>query len=752
MRRVALGILAVAVLVPVAAVAGADTVLQTGWARGRLAQAVERATGHATNLAEGAGVSVAGLWRGQPAVEMRDLVLLNRKGFSRPAFATVARASAAVSLWPLLSGLVDVSSVHVDGVDVLLERDGAGLGNWEREVRASEGVVPSPAVARGTPWRVELGEVEARNVVVALKAPAVSVSVPLVVAAPSGGMMTGSVMLNGVAFVAVGNVDTAGGGTLTLTGDGVKARIAGRLGAEVTVTGQVDDLSKLSALAGRALPALRGVTFEGRMMPGGVLAFEAKVGASELGHGVRLAHAELSAPALDQPLRLTGEGRVGTLPVSVAVNVLRGATLLAGDAVPFQALVLADGGTVSLAGTVPRAGGVPEMTVVARIPDLRRTGMLAGAVLPNLTDLAVGGRTAVAPGEPGLLVRGLRAAAAQGDLGGDLLVRWAPRPLVRGSLVSQRLDLDAVLAPVPSVPQAAVPGAVALPGPAMALAPRPLPFAALRTGDADLRLAAGAITWRGGQYRALQARVLLQDGRLRIDPAQVMTPGGSVEARVVADAGAVPPTLGVTMLAPGLDAAAWAAVAGVPGAATGTADLDVDLRGAGADWETMAATLDGHAGVALVNGDVENQVLLALFGGALRAANLPADAAGRSRVRCFAVRLDAAAGRVDVRTLALDASRARLDGEGSVNLVDQTVDLHLRPVLRLGSTGVAVPVHLAGPLRAPKPELERGAISPGRVGLSILGGGGPQPDLCGPALVAARGGRPGMAPPGVTQP
>ena len=750
MRRAALGVLAVVVLVPVAAVAGADAVLQTGWARGRLAQVVERATGHATNLGEGAGVSVSGLWRGWPAVEVRDLVLLNRTGFSRPAFATVARASAAVSLWPLLSGRVDVAGVQVDGVDVLLERDAAGTGNWEREARAPEVAAPSPAVARGAPWRVELGEVEARNVVVALKAPAVSVSVPLMVAAPSGGTMTGSVLLNGVPLTVVGNVDTSGGGTVTLNGTGMQVRVAGRMGAEVTMTGQVEDLSALSPLAGRALPALRRVTFEGRMAPGGAGSFTAKVGMSELGHGVRVAHAEVSAPALDQPVRLTGEGSVGALPVSVAVNVLRGAALFAGDAVPFQALVLADGGTVSLAGTVPRAGGVPEMTVAARIPDLRRAGMLAGVGLPGMTDLTVEGRTAAAPGEPGLLVRGLRGAAAQGDVGGDLLVRWAPRPLVRGSLVSQRLDLDAMLAPTPAVPQAAGPGAGAAPAPATAAPQRPLPFAALRAGDADLRLAAGAITWRGGQYRALQARVLLQDGRLRIDPAQVVTPGGSVEARVVADAVAVPPTLGVTMLAPGMDAAAWAAMAGVPGAATGTVDLDVDLRGVGAELGAMGATLDGHAGVALVNGDVENQVLLALFGGALRAANLPTDAAGRSRVRCFATRLDAVAGHVDVRTLALDASRARLDGEGSVNLVDQTVDLHLRPVLRLGSTGVAVPVHLAGPLRAPKPELERGAISPGRVGLSILGGGGAQPDLCGPALAAARGNRPGMAP-GATQ-
>ena len=221
-----------------------------------------------------------------------------------------------------------------------------------------------------------------------------------------------------------------------------------------------------------------------------------------------------------------------------------------------------------------------------------------------------------------------------------------------------------------------------------------------------------------------------------------------MDARLLADAAATPPTAAVTLLAPGLDAAPLAAAFGLPGAATGTLDLDLDLdlRAAGATARAMAPTLDGHAGIALVNGDLENQLLLDVFGTALRAAGLPVEAGGRSRVRCFALRFDAVAGHVDVKTLALDASRLRLDGEGGVDLVNGMLDLHLRPTLRIGGTGVAVPVHLLGPFAAPRPALERGAISPGRLGLSILGGAAAQPDLCGPALAAARGNRPGAAP------
>ena len=199
---------------------------------------------------------------------------------------------------------------------------------------------------------------------------------------------------------------------------------------------------------------------------------------------------------------------------------------------------------------------------------------------------------------------------------------------------------------------------------------------------------------------------------------------------------AEPPTISVTLRGAGLDAAGLAAAFGEAGAASGQLDLDVALRGAGRDWRAIMATLDGHAGLAFVDGEIDNPVLSALLGQALRAANLPFEPSGRSRVRCLALRADATAGQVALRTLALDTTRLRLDADGSINLVDETVDLHVRPALRLGGAVVVVPVHLLGPWQAPKASVDRGVIAPGRLGFSI---GLPQTaDTCGPALAAAR--------------
>ena len=250
------------------------------------------------------------------------------------------------------------------------------------------------------------------------------------------------------------------------------------------------------------------------------------------------------------------------------------------------------------------------------------------------------------------------------------------------------------------------------------------------------------MTAGGVSYRAVEARLLLQDGRLKADPLQAVGPGGAMQGQVLADAAAVPPTVAVALRAPGLDAADVGAGLGWPGALTGAMDVDVQLRGTGADVPALMASAEGHVGLALIDGDVANEALAALFGTALRAAHVPVDAAGRSRVRCLAVRVNVGGGQARVPAMAVDSVRVRLDGDGVVDMVAGTMDLHVRPTIKVGGTSVAIPVRLVGPLLRPAATVERGAG--GRFGLSI--GGPAAGDVCMAALVAARDGRDGAMP------
>jgi len=292
-------------------------------------------------------------------------------------------------------------------------------------------------------------------------------------------------------------------------------------------------------------------------------------------------------------------------------------------------------------------------------------------------------------------------------------------------------------APVgPASPPTGVP-----PPPPRLLSDAPLPFDALRRADADLHVALAEVLWRNTAYHAATGRLLLQDGRLRLEPLQVQVPGGAVRGLVLADAAAPAPTVAVELRVPGMDAGPLFAAFGAPELTTGRVDAEVQLKGAGASVRTIAASLDGHVGLAMVDGEVDNRWLAGLFGDALR--GLPVELKGRSAVRCLAMRFDAAAGQATSRALLLDAARLHLDGEGGISLADETLDLRLHALVRLGGTAIAVPVHLAGPWRSPRPQV---AINGGGGQGALVIGAAPGPDACPAQLTLARDGRAGPMP------
>lgn len=71
------------------------------------------------------------------AVVAQDVALGNAPWGSRKDMLLVKRASLQLRLWPLLQGRAEVDSVSLEGVDLLLETDRAGTGNWVVQRRDS---------------------------------------------------------------------------------------------------------------------------------------------------------------------------------------------------------------------------------------------------------------------------------------------------------------------------------------------------------------------------------------------------------------------------------------------------------------------------------------------------------------------------------------------------------------------------------------------------------------------------------------
>lgn len=77
-----------------------------------------------------------------PTLSVQGLRIANPPGTSRPDFATAASGDVRIDLIALLHGLVVVQALHLQGVDLLFERDAQGQGNWAFGAPQSEKTPP----------------------------------------------------------------------------------------------------------------------------------------------------------------------------------------------------------------------------------------------------------------------------------------------------------------------------------------------------------------------------------------------------------------------------------------------------------------------------------------------------------------------------------------------------------------------------------------------------------------------------------
>lgn len=93
-------------------------------------------------------------------VAASDVVLGNAPWGTRKDMLVVQQARFDIALWPLLRGVVDIARVSFDGVDLLLETDRHGVGNWAMGgTGGGEAGSPSPPPSGGdggAPLRLQL--------------------------------------------------------------------------------------------------------------------------------------------------------------------------------------------------------------------------------------------------------------------------------------------------------------------------------------------------------------------------------------------------------------------------------------------------------------------------------------------------------------------------------------------------------------------------------------------------------------------
>lgn len=705
-----------------------------------------------------------------PLITVRDARLANLPGGSRPDMVTVAQAELEVALLPLLSGRVAIRRLLLAAPDILLE-EVAGEPNWRFTPSREAVAAPGPAAPAPTPRRanaLDVDLVQLRDARLAFPgAPPGGVSVARLDVRGSGNLFASGALQWGavpVSFEAEGGPLArlpgepgapwplrlrAQAGGARLQAEGQIAEPRGLRGYRLELSAEIPELAALAPLAGRDLPPLTRLALRGRIEGDGPgmprpQALQLSLGASEIAPGWALERAEIALPALDQQARIALRGSRGGQGFA-----------LSGSLGPFEGEALALDITGEHLGLSLAAQGQ-----VAR--PLAGTGV---AIALSLRGEAIGeARASLAERgaffAEGLALTDIRLAGPITAGTGNLSLSRAPLPRLEGALALDRLDLDALrglplLAPPPA--PAPAPGQDPAPaepsrGDGRLIPPLPLNFAALGGAGADLRVGIGALRHAGRDYSQLEARLLLADARARLDPLAFSLPGGRFSLRLAADGAAAQPQMQVSGRADALDMAPFLRALGVELPLTGQGEIDIDLRGQGADLRAWAAGAVGHAGLALTDGRIAGRVLQ----GVLRGQGVPAEVA----IACLAMRFDVVAGIAQARALFADGSLGRATGQGQISLRDETLALRLNTDLRLpvpGTAGLRVraPLPITGTLAAPRFEAtallgsavagQADRILPGLGQALSQGGAAPMSD-CGTALGLARGGRPGPVP------
>ena len=764
--------------------------------KSELRRGVQRATGRELTISGPLHIAM-GL---APVITAEGVSLANAPGGSAPTMVSAGSIQARVALLPLLSGQVVLENLVLKNAAVLVETGADGALNWQfrPQRRALFGGTDEAGgghgggfdlrhvhVENGTfTWRfgperavtatLATADVtaESEDAAIHVTADGTAYGVPFMATVDTGSfsrLQGGPVLALAGTWPLTASL-TAGGASLKITG-GVNHPDEWR-GYSFLVTGYAPDLTPLAPwLPPAAALPLKQINLTARLSDGSNATFRTSavslhVGTSDLGAvapGLLLHEAVFSAPGPGQQTQLSVDGTYQGAPLHIAGTTTQPDVLDPNVPIPLTASADVGSATLTVHGTVPpspSANGF-DLMVDARAPSLADLSSLAGRPLPDVRNVTLSAHV----GDAGFRLRGLNLrdfsfGSSIGDLAGNVTLAWAPVLTLNGTLTSHQFDMDAAAAGW-SMLAAPAPGAAPpapAPAPAPATAPTPpvaappaapllipdikLPFGALQGADADLTLSLDRMTFGGENYHDVQAKLTASGGRLVVNPLRMVAPQGVMIGGLTVDASAAPPQVALTFRSPSLSAAKLANLLGSPGGATGQVQVDAQLAATGDTPHALASDLNGHLGVSLVNGSVSDALLQSALGAALQKAGVP-PTGGTDSVICFATRIDFTHGQGQVRALALDTPQMARDGDGTIDMANETVALHVRPNVRIGGTGVAAPVSLTGGFDNMNATLD--PVLGGRVGITI-GGAGPSAASCASKLGLARGGMPGPMP------
>jgi uncharacterized protein involved in outer membrane biogenesis len=407
-----------------------------------------------------------------------------------------------------------------------------------------------------------------------------------------------------------------------------------------------------------------------------------------------------SLPALAALTHMTGLPEMGPLWAQYRITDPQGRLTLESLDVTMGTMGLAK---IDLKATITdplRPEGV-EIDFLIQGEDLSNLQKITGRPLPLKGAFMIQGR--LADRAPGTYT----IAHLSGALGGSLfegfveMALTGKRPQLDAHFFSEAMDLRPILAKGPEKggsqmaeqgkPKKIFPGGA-------------LPLNLLRRADARIKFHATSLLLPRLALKNAEMDMVLQKGRLTIDPVKASVGDGRLHAYLILDSGKKAAHAEAVLKVEKLDLRKMLGDLGCGDSLEGTVNLDVALNGQGSSIARIMGGAHGHVVAVMGKGRIHTRYIDMLGGdvaSSLKSLVHPSGGERRyTRVNCLVSRFDIQEGTAEATVLVMDTPLTTIAGGGHIDLKTEALDLALKPSPKKGVAGLSMSVSaLAKPFR-----------------------------------------------------
>lgn len=433
---------------------------------------------------------------------------------------------------------------------------------------------------------------------------------------------------------------------------------------------------------------------------------------------------------IEKALFVNRDGAAGTsMKVEIDHLVLKAKTL--SSPLNIDLVGALDGKTFEVKGTTG-----PVTDLLAQKPWPLDIGAKAAFVLPVPVQIA----GTLTMGDKIYAMDNLKLGLGKSALSGSAKVAMAGKPKATVRLSSDLIDLSEI-APASSDKNAMPPAKKA--GDGRVFPADPLPLDGLKAADADAEIKIGKLILPSKlALDGINAKILLNNGRLETKPFALKLGGGDVATNLVLDASSgSSAALNLNVTGKQVVAGNIAKDMGNSDMFTGgPTDINIDLRGNGGSVRSLMAGLNGDIQIVMGQGRVNNTLIN--WGGGdiltqlMSSLNPASKKEDYTPISCGVVRFKVTDGMANApKGIAFETDKLDVVGDGTANLKTEGLDFGIKPNVKeglgVGVGNLAGMVRLTGTMASPSvgvdaAEAAKTALKTGAAvatgGLSVLGG------------------------------